>query len=169
MELLQGLRPRHHHHPHPHPHLHGVVVESGGGGHGRRLIHPGAAAAPPAPPPRGFQEDLSPIDSDMGGGHEDGDQDYCKADQGGVSARRRREKAARKYVRSAAPKLRWTPDMHHNFITAVERLGGHKSKPAAPAYPLSFHFRFFFCNSPTNSQIKILPSAACLPAQQFSL
>lgn len=120
MELLQGLRPRHHH---PHPHLHGVVVESGGGGHGRR-IHPGAA--PPAP--RCFQEDLSPIDSDMGGGHDEMDQDYCKVDQGGGPARRRREKAARKYVRSAAPKLRWTPDMHHNFISAVERLGGHKSK-----------------------------------------
>lgn len=135
MELLQGLRPRHHHHPHPH--LHGVVVESGGGGgHGRR-IHPGGV--PPAPA-RGFEEDLSPIDSDMGGGHDDGDQDYCKVDQGGVSARRRREKAARKYVRSAAPKLRWTPDMHNNFISAVERLGGHKSKPRLS------HFHFRFCN-----------------------
>lgn len=137
MELLQGLRPRHHHHPHPH--LHGVVVESGGGGgHGRR-IHPGGV--PPAPA-RGFEEDLSPIDSDMGGGHDDGDQDYCKVDQGGVSARRRREKAARKYVRSAAPKLRWTPDMHNNFISAVERLGGHKSKPRA--YPT--FISDIFCN-----------------------
>lgn len=148
MELVQGLRPRH---PHPHPHVHGVVVESGG--HGRR-IHPGAA--PPAPP-RGFQEVLSPIDSDMGLGHDDVDQDYCKVDQCGGSARRRREKAARKYVRSAAPKLRWTPDMHHNFISAVERLGGHKSK-----HRLSTFISDSAILQPIPQQL------FCLSVQQFS-
>eukprot|EP01018_Ginkgo_biloba_P004805 Gb_36677 [translate_table: standard] len=30
----------------------------------------------------------------------------------------------RQYVRSKMPRLRWTPDLHHCFIHAVERLGG---------------------------------------------
>lgn len=31
---------------------------------------------------------------------------------------------ARQYVRSKMPRLRWTPDLHHCFMNAVERLGG---------------------------------------------
>ncbi|XP_057997142.1 putative Myb family transcription factor At1g14600 isoform X2 [Hevea brasiliensis] len=30
----------------------------------------------------------------------------------------------RPYVRSKMPRLRWTPDLHHCFVHAVERLGG---------------------------------------------
>ncbi|KAG0632028.1 hypothetical protein M758_1G299300 [Ceratodon purpureus] len=30
----------------------------------------------------------------------------------------------RQYVRSKMPRLRWTPDLHHCFVLAVERLGG---------------------------------------------
>ncbi|KAF9596498.1 hypothetical protein IFM89_012229 [Coptis chinensis] len=30
----------------------------------------------------------------------------------------------RPYVRSKMPRLRWTPDLHHCFVNAVERLGG---------------------------------------------
>ncbi|XWS19397.1 hypothetical protein CRYUN_Cryun31cG0012200 [Craigia yunnanensis] len=30
----------------------------------------------------------------------------------------------RPYVRSNVPRLRWTPDLHHCFVHAVERLGG---------------------------------------------
>ncbi|XP_057960917.1 putative Myb family transcription factor At1g14600 [Malania oleifera] len=30
----------------------------------------------------------------------------------------------RPYVRSKTPRLRWTPDLHHCFVHAVERLGG---------------------------------------------
>uniref|UniRef100_A0A2N9I4P9 Myb-like domain-containing protein n=1 Tax=Fagus sylvatica TaxID=28930 RepID=A0A2N9I4P9_FAGSY len=30
----------------------------------------------------------------------------------------------RPYVRSKSPRLRWTPDLHHCFVHAVERLGG---------------------------------------------
>ncbi|EFJ10619.1 hypothetical protein SELMODRAFT_426960 [Selaginella moellendorffii] len=30
----------------------------------------------------------------------------------------------RQYVRSKMPRLRWTPDLHHCFVNAVERLGG---------------------------------------------
>ncbi|CAK7351383.1 unnamed protein product [Dovyalis caffra] len=30
----------------------------------------------------------------------------------------------RPYVRSKMPRLRWTPDLHHSFVHAVERLGG---------------------------------------------
>ncbi|KAH9309053.1 hypothetical protein KI387_036964, partial [Taxus chinensis] len=32
--------------------------------------------------------------------------------------------SVRQYVRSKMPRLRWTPDLHHSFINAVERLGG---------------------------------------------
>ncbi|XP_058100818.1 uncharacterized protein LOC131245395 [Magnolia sinica] len=30
----------------------------------------------------------------------------------------------RQYVRSKLPRLRWTPDLHHSFVNAVEKLGG---------------------------------------------
>ncbi|PQQ02972.1 putative transcription factor KAN4 [Prunus yedoensis var. nudiflora] len=32
----------------------------------------------------------------------------------------------RPYVRSKMPRLRWTPDLHHCFVHAVERLGGEQ-------------------------------------------
>ncbi|KAG2684332.1 hypothetical protein I3843_10G070400 [Carya illinoinensis] len=32
--------------------------------------------------------------------------------------------AVRPYVRSKMPRLRWTPDLHHCFVHAVQRLGG---------------------------------------------
>ena len=34
----------------------------------------------------------------------------------------------RQYVRSRLPRLRWTHDLHHCFVLAVERLGGQESK-----------------------------------------
>ncbi|GLT29408.1 hypothetical protein SLA2020_042800 [Shorea laevis] len=39
----------------------------------------------------------------------------------GVSQKSR---VVRPYVRSKVPRLRWTPDLHHCFVHAVERLGG---------------------------------------------
>eukprot|EP01018_Ginkgo_biloba_P009700 Gb_25174 [translate_table: standard] len=36
----------------------------------------------------------------------------------------RNEGTVRQYVRSKMPRLRWTPDLHHCFVHAVERLGG---------------------------------------------
>ncbi|XAR48011.1 hypothetical protein NMG60_11030687 [Bertholletia excelsa] len=35
-----------------------------------------------------------------------------------------RNGAVRQYIRSKAPRLRWTPDLHHCFVHAIERLGG---------------------------------------------
>ncbi|KMT04144.1 hypothetical protein BVRB_8g185940 [Beta vulgaris subsp. vulgaris] len=35
-----------------------------------------------------------------------------------------KERGARPYVRSNSPRLRWTDDLHHSFVRAVERLGG---------------------------------------------
>ncbi|XP_068666705.1 uncharacterized protein [Aristolochia californica] len=32
--------------------------------------------------------------------------------------------SVRQYVRSKMPRLRWTPDLHHSFVHAVEKLGG---------------------------------------------
>ncbi|KAJ4845429.1 hypothetical protein Tsubulata_045416 [Turnera subulata] len=32
--------------------------------------------------------------------------------------------AVRQYVRSKVPRLRWTPELHHCFVHAIERLGG---------------------------------------------
>eukprot|EP01018_Ginkgo_biloba_P026503 Gb_25992 [translate_table: standard] len=38
----------------------------------------------------------------------------------------------RKYDRSRAPRLRWTPDLHRRFVIAVQHLGGHgKATPKA--------------------------------------
>lgn len=36
--------------------------------------------------------------------------------------------SVRPYVRSKMPRLRWTPDLHHRFVNAVERLGGQESE-----------------------------------------
>ncbi|XP_042019895.1 putative Myb family transcription factor At1g14600 isoform X2 [Salvia splendens] len=35
-----------------------------------------------------------------------------------------RNHGVRQYVRSKVPRLRWTPDLHHCFVHAVDRLGG---------------------------------------------
>ncbi|KAK9115705.1 hypothetical protein Sjap_014652 [Stephania japonica] len=35
-----------------------------------------------------------------------------------------RNGAVRQYVRSKVPRLRWTPELHHCFVHAIERLGG---------------------------------------------
>ncbi|XP_024961953.1 putative Myb family transcription factor At1g14600 isoform X3 [Cynara cardunculus var. scolymus] len=35
-----------------------------------------------------------------------------------------RNGAVRQYIRSKVPRLRWTPDLHHSFVHAIDRLGG---------------------------------------------
>ncbi|KAI3816422.1 hypothetical protein L1987_16118 [Smallanthus sonchifolius] len=35
-----------------------------------------------------------------------------------------RNGAVRQYIRSKVPRLKWTPDLHHSFVHAIERLGG---------------------------------------------
>ncbi|XP_076911371.1 uncharacterized protein LOC143569305 [Bidens hawaiensis] len=37
-----------------------------------------------------------------------------------------RNGAVRQYIRSKVPRLRWTPELHHSFVHAIERLGGHE-------------------------------------------
>ncbi|GFZ06147.1 homeodomain-like superfamily protein [Actinidia rufa] len=37
-----------------------------------------------------------------------------------------RKAITRQYVRSKMPRLRWTPDLHHSFVRAIERLGGQE-------------------------------------------
>ncbi|GLJ37154.1 hypothetical protein SUGI_0753470 [Cryptomeria japonica] len=44
--------------------------------------------------------------------------------EGNQETRSRGSGAVRQYVRSKMPRLRWTPELHHSFIHAVERLGG---------------------------------------------
>lgn len=46
----------------------------------------------------------------------------------GGSGSRSGSGAVRQYVRSKMPRLRWTPDLHHCFVLAVERLGGQDSE-----------------------------------------
>ena len=51
---------------------------------------------------------------------EEGGQDMTKAGESSSSVR--------PYVRSKNPRLRWTPELHHCFVRAVERLGGQDRK-----------------------------------------
>lgn len=70
-----------------------------------------------------------------------------------------RRTTVRQYVRSKVPRLRWTPELHLNFVHAVERLGGQESnniisytmsfyKLFNPSFQLIFHFNFH----PTSSK-----------------
>ncbi|XP_022978771.1 probable transcription factor KAN3 [Cucurbita maxima] len=47
-------------------------------------------------------------------------------EEGNGGRRRRRRTAVRQYVRSKVPRLRWTPELHLNFVHAVQRLGGQE-------------------------------------------
>jgi len=67
---------------------------------------------------------------------DDDDEKLAKDDDEGSSSstkrssgsNERRRNGVRQYVRSKMPRLRWTPDLHHSFMHAVERLGGQESK-----------------------------------------
>ncbi|XP_047084953.1 uncharacterized protein LOC124696242 [Lolium rigidum] len=59
---------------------------------------------------------------------EEGGQDTAKAGDSSSSVR--------PYVRSKNPRLRWTPELHHCFVRAVERLGGQDR--ATPKLVLQF-------------------------------
>ncbi|KAF5760837.1 putative transcription factor MYB-related family [Helianthus annuus] len=62
------------------------------------------------------EEASSQEDNDLSG--EDGE----KTDEG--SSSKNRKGPVRQYVRSKMPRLRWTPELHHAFVNAIERLGG---------------------------------------------
>ncbi|KAK9051645.1 hypothetical protein SSX86_028273 [Deinandra increscens subsp. villosa] len=49
-------------------------------------------------------------------------EDGEKPDDG--SSSKNRKGPVRQYVRSKMPRLRWTPELHHAFVNAIERLGG---------------------------------------------
>ncbi|KAL8228079.1 hypothetical protein R6Q57_015663 [Mikania cordata] len=51
-------------------------------------------------------------------------EDSEKADEG--SSSNKRKGPVRQYVRSKMPRLRWTPELHHAFVNAIERLGGQE-------------------------------------------
>ncbi|XP_038892744.1 putative Myb family transcription factor At1g14600 isoform X2 [Benincasa hispida] len=40
-----------------------------------------------------------------------------------------RNGSVRQYIRSKVPRLRWTPDLHHSFVLAIQKLGGHQTTP----------------------------------------
>ncbi|KAI3796786.1 hypothetical protein L1987_39471 [Smallanthus sonchifolius] len=63
-----------------------------------------------------LNEEASEDDNDLS--VEDGE----KADEGTSS--KNRKGPVRQYVRSKMPRLRWTPELHHAFVNAIERLGG---------------------------------------------
>ncbi|XP_071705603.1 uncharacterized protein [Rutidosis leptorrhynchoides] len=44
----------------------------------------------------------------------------------GSSSKINRKGPVRQYVRSKMPRLRWTPELHHTFVNAIERLGGQE-------------------------------------------
>ena len=43
--------------------------------------------------------------------------------------------SVRPYVRSKNPRLRWTPELHHCFLRAVDRLGGQDRKSEITSVP----------------------------------
>lgn len=58
-----------------------------------------------------------------------------------------RPATVRPYIRSKAPRLRWTPDLHHCFVHAVESLGGEERKCCAKLkciYGIAALAGFFF-------------------------
>ncbi|XP_076896711.1 uncharacterized protein LOC143549788 [Bidens hawaiensis] len=67
------------------------------------------------------EEASSDEDNDLSA--EDGD-DGEKIDEG--SSSKNRKGPVRQYVRSKLPRLRWTPELHHTFVNAIERLGGQE-------------------------------------------
>lgn len=55
--------------------------------------------------------------------------DLCVEDDektGDGSSSKNRKGPVRQYVRSKMPRLRWTPELHHAFVNAIERLGGQE-------------------------------------------
>ncbi|XP_042397264.1 putative Myb family transcription factor At1g14600 isoform X1 [Zingiber officinale] len=46
-----------------------------------------------------------------------------------------RNGAVRQYTRSKLPRLKWTPDLHHLFVNAIQRLGGQDSTHRSQATP----------------------------------
>ncbi|RRT74000.1 hypothetical protein B296_00015305 [Ensete ventricosum] len=49
-----------------------------------------------------------------------------------------RNGAVRQYTRSKVPRLRWTPDLHHCFVNAIERLGGQESMASTSSLPVMY-------------------------------
>ncbi|KAL4585725.1 hypothetical protein LXL04_010349 [Taraxacum kok-saghyz] len=63
-------------------------------------------------------------------------EDDRKTEEG--SSSKNRKGRVRQYVRSKMPRLRWTPQLHHAFVNAIERLGGQEiSRLNAEATPKS--------------------------------
>lgn len=55
-----------------------------------------------------------------------------------------RRTAVRQYVRSKVPRLRWTPELHLNFVHAVQRLGGQESNNSLfLLFKLKYFISFF--------------------------
>jgi len=51
--------------------------------------------------------------------------------------------SVRPYVRSKNPRLRWTPELHHCFLRAVDRLGGQDRKSEITSVPCYVHAQSF--------------------------
>jgi hypothetical protein len=80
-----------------------------------------AAAAADVPHDGSSSNNSSTVELDEAGG-------------GGDSSRKTAASpsSVRPYVRSKNPRLRWTPELHHCFLRAVDRLGGQVRKRSPP-------------------------------------
>lgn len=53
-----------------------------------------------------------------------------------IMRRSNKMRDVRKYKKSLAPRLRWTPQLHHLFIQSVQNLGGRNSKFVFYFFPI---------------------------------
>lgn len=65
-----------------------------------------------------------------------------------------RNNGVRQYIRSKVPRLRWTPDLHHCFVHAIERLGGQNSRVSFSF----FCFNFFIFLQKTHVLLVLIDS-----------
>jgi hypothetical protein len=104
------------------------------------------------------EDDAAAAADDPHDGSSSNNSSTVELDEAGAGDSSRRKTAAspssvRPYVRSKNPRLRWTPELHHCFLRAVDRLGGQHRKRSPPT-PIG--------SCPASPLIFITSSVSCM-------